>query len=95
MEVLHKEIKNTGLFFIRENGKRIGEMVYSRVDEHIINIEHTEVDPDYKGKGLAQKLMAKAIEYARENQQKIIPTCAFAKSVFDKKPEIRDVLFVK
>ena len=93
MEVQHKEISNKGLFFIRDNGKRIGEMVYTRVNEHLIDIEHTEVAAEYIGKGLAQMLLAKAVEYARENQQKIIPTCAFAKSAFDRKPEIGDVLF--
>jgi hypothetical protein len=37
-------------------------------------------------------MVLKAVEYARENGIKIIPLCPFAKSVFDKTPEIRDVL---
>jgi predicted GNAT family acetyltransferase len=32
------------------------------------------------------------VNYARENKIKIIPLCPFAKSVFDKVEEIRDVL---
>ena len=34
----------------------------------------------------------KLAEYAREKGIKIIPLCPFAKSVFDKTPEFRDVL---
>jgi uncharacterized protein len=33
-----------------------------------------------------------AVELARKNSVKIIPLCPFAKSVFDKTPEIRDTL---
>jgi uncharacterized protein len=34
-----------------------------------------------------------AVDYARKNQIKVIPLCRFAKSVFDKTPEIKDVLY--
>jgi len=33
------------------------------------------------------------VEWARASGKKILPLCPFAKSVFDKKPEYRDVLF--
>ena len=41
---------------------------------------------------ISKQMVAKAVEYARENKVKIIPLCPFAKSVFDKVPEFRDVL---
>lgn len=34
-----------------------------------------------------------AIDFARENQFKIMPLCPFAKSVFDKSPDLNDVRF--
>jgi predicted GNAT family acetyltransferase len=34
-----------------------------------------------------------AVQYARENNLKILPLCPFAKSVFDKTEEIQDLLF--
>jgi hypothetical protein len=37
-------------------------------------------------------MVAQAVTYARENNIKIIPLCPFAKKVFDKTPEFRDVL---
>jgi uncharacterized protein len=36
--------------------------------------------------------LAKAVEFVREKNVKVIPLCPFAKSVFDKTPEYRDVL---
>ena len=37
-------------------------------------------------------MVTKAVEFAREKGIKILPLCPFAKSVFDKTPEFRDVL---
>ena len=45
-----------------------------------------------EGKGFGKKMVTKAVEYARENHIKIIPLCPFAKSVFDKTPNFKDVL---
>ena len=57
-----------------------------------IIIDHTEVNPEYNGKGFGKKMVAKAVEFAREKDIKIIPLCPFAKKVFDKNSEFRDVL---
>ncbi len=55
-------------------------------------IDHTEVNEGNNGKGYGKKMVAKAVEFAREKNIKIIPLCPFAKKVFDKTPEFKDVL---
>ena len=55
-------------------------------------LDHTEVDINYRGKGIGNKILNKIVEYVRENDIKIIPLCPFAKSVFDKDKSIGDVL---
>lgn len=56
-------------------------------------IDHTEVtDESIKGQGAGKQMVMASVEYARNNELKIVPLCPFAKSVFDKNPEIRDVL---
>ncbi|MBD3748697.1 MAG: N-acetyltransferase [Sphingobacteriales bacterium] len=93
MEIQHFEKNNKGLFYIREDGKRLAEMTYSRASESLIIIDHTDVSETLKGKGAGLQMVMEAVKYAREHQQKILPLCPFAKSVFDKKPEIHDILF--
>lgn len=93
MEIQHLEKNNKGVFFVRENGKRLAEMTYSRASESMIIIDHTEVSETLKGKGVGLQLVTEAVKYARENQQKILPLCPFAKSFFDKNQKIQDVLF--
>lgn len=92
MLVKHDELENKGAFTASEDGVKIGEMTYSKAGTDKIIIDHTEVDENQKGKGVGKILLAKAVDFARENKIKIIPLCPFAKSMFDKDVDIRDVL---
>lgn len=92
MEIEHINNETKGFFKAVEEGKEAGRMTYSWAGEQKFIIDHTEVNPAFNGKGVGKKLVMAAVEYARENGLKIIPLCPFAKSVFDKTEEIRDVL---
>ncbi len=91
-EVQLKIDGNKGFFYIDVDGKHEAMMTFVFAGEKQIIIDHTEVRPGNEGKGFGKKMVTKAVEYARENGIKIIPLCPFAKSVFDKVPEFRDVL---
>lgn len=81
-----------GHFYVSVDGKQEGKMTFVFAGSDKIIIDHTEVNPGNNGKGYGKKMVAKAVEYAREKNIKIIPLCPFAKKVFDKTPEFRDVL---
>ena len=81
-----------GYFYVSVDGKQEGKMTFVFAGNDKIIIDHTEVNEGNNGKGFGKKMVAKAVEYAREKNIKIIPLCPFAKKVFDKTPEIRDVL---
>lgn len=83
---------NKGHFFVQADGKQEALMTFVFAGEKQIIIDHTEVNPGNNGKGYGKKMVLAAVDYARENEIKILPLCPFAKSVFDKTPEIRDVL---
>ncbi|MDA9470850.1 GNAT family N-acetyltransferase [Enterococcus sp. 5H] len=86
-----KEERNRFVLFNDEN-QEIGEMTWSDAGEEIMIIDHTYVDPAYRGQKLAEKLVLKGVEKARHDGKKIIPLCPFAKKEFDTKPEYSDVL---
>ena len=92
MIIKQTENGSKGAFVATEDGKKIGEMTYSKAGIDKIIIDHTEVDESQKGKGIGKILLTKAVEFARSNAIKIIPLCPFAKSMFDKDVDIRDVL---
>jgi len=78
-------------FYIKVNDEIVAEMNIIFDDSGRIIIEHTLVNPKFNGKGLGRLMVAKAVDYARENRIKIRPQCEYAKSVFEKTPEYRDV----
>ncbi len=76
----------------RENGNMAGILTYTQEKSDQITIHHTEVNPQFKGKGVGKSLFLEAVTFARENQLKINPECTFAASMFEKNEETRDVL---
>ena len=91
-EVQLRIYDNKGAFYIEIEGIQEAMMTFVYAGEDKIIIDHTEVNPGNEGKGFGKKMVTKAVEFAREKGIKILPLCPFAKSVFDKTPEFRDIL---
>lgn len=92
MEVIHKKFDNKGAFVAQDQDKKAGEMTYSKAGESLIIIDHTEVNPEFNGKGVGKQMVLAAVAYARENKIKVLPLCPFAKAAFNKDTSIQDVL---
>lgn len=90
--ISYEDKETDGVFYLEKEGKRLAEMTYSKAGTDRIIIDHTEVDPALRGTGAGKDLVMYAVEYARNQEIKIIPLCPFANSVFQKTQEIRDVL---
>lgn len=86
------DVGHKGMFYVGNDGGILAEMVYTMAGPQKMIIEHTEVDDSLGGKGVGKQLLMTAVEYARTHNIKIIPLCPFAKAMFDKLAEIRDVL---
>ncbi|MCX2474248.1 GNAT family N-acetyltransferase [Pedobacter sp. MC2016-05] len=93
MEINQVNNEKNGYFEAIENNVQAGKMSYVWAGETKIIIDHTEVNPEFSGKGIGKQLLMAVVENARENKIKILPLCPFAKGVFDKDETIRDVLF--
>lgn len=73
-------------------GNEAGEITFTRSGENIMIIDHTGVDDNHRGQGLAQQLVAKAVEVAKKENLKVMPLCPFAKKEFDEKEEYQAFL---
>ncbi len=89
--VIHVPAGSRGAFIIERGGKRLAEMTYSMAGDKAI-IDHTDVSDELRGSGAGKRLVDAAVRWAREEKKKVLPLCPFAKSVFDKTPDYRDVL---
>ena len=90
-EIKHKESDRRGMFYIEDEKGIISELTYSRQENGIMVIDHTETRPELEGKGLASRLVKRSVEFAREQNIKIDPLCPFAEVQFDQNKEYQDV----
>ena len=94
MNIKQKETSHKGSFYIEEGEKILAEMVYTMTSPAKMIIEHTEVSDELRGKNVGYQLVNHMVDYARKHDIKVIPLCPFTNSVFKKKPEYADVLYM-
>lgn len=92
MEVKQEDDGKHGEFFVEEDGEKLAKMTYTWAGADKFIIDHTEVDDKLRGKGAGKQMVMKSVDFARNNNKKILLLCPFANSVFMKVSEIRDVL---
>jgi len=92
MKIEQNDEGKKGAFQALDGKKQAGKMTYTWAGQSKFIIDHTEVDPEYKGKGVGKKMVKAAVDFAKENKLKVIPLCPFAKSVIEKTPEFQEVL---
>lgn len=92
MEIKHITGETKGYFQALAEGVEAGRITYSRLGNKRIILDHTEVQDAFRGQNVGKQLVMAAVAHARENGLTIIPLCPYAKSVFERTEEIRDVL---
>ena len=75
---------------VRPDG--MGVLTYRMRGERTIELVHTEVDPALRGRGVAARLAHDALEYARANDMRVIPTCPYVRAYLERHPEYADLV---
>lgn len=78
--------------FELETSGRVAFLDYMQAGSNI-TYTHTEVPPELEGQGLGSSLARYALDYARENNLKIIPICPFVTSYLKRHPEYHSLVF--
>jgi predicted GNAT family acetyltransferase len=87
LPVEHEEHHGRGRYVMYLPDGTEGEMTYRRRDDSTIIADHTGVPPQYRGQGIAEKLVATAMADARRRGQKIVPICSYVVAQFRRHPE--------
>lgn len=95
MDNLHIQLNmqdSKGAFYLKKNDQVIGEMTFSIMGPNRWIINHTEVNTQFEGQGLATKLLDFMVQTVREKDVKIIPLCPFVKNKVSDDKEYSDIL---
>ena len=60
--------------------------------ENKVFITKTYTPPEFRGRGIASRLMQHVIKWARDGGYKVVPICSFAVYFFKKHPQYSDLL---
>ncbi len=79
-----------GKYTIAIQGEIVGSAFYADHDNQRV-FYHTEVHPQFGGRGLATILVEKALNEARDEGKRVVPVCSMIVTVLNKHPEFDDI----
>ena len=87
-KVIHE--KENERFVIYSEGNEV-YVEYSMIGNDI-NLYHTYTNPALRGKGLAALVVKAALEFAKGNNLKVVPTCSYVQSFIAKNNEYKELV---
>lgn len=84
MEFKHVNSETNGYIKAIEHDFQVGIITYYWEDQETIVADHTEVNPQFEGRGIGALLVKELIQFANQNKLKIVPICPFVKVILDR-----------
>jgi predicted GNAT family acetyltransferase len=78
-------------FEITAEGEPAGFAAY-RVRGNVVTVTHSEVDPRFRGHGLASELARQTLDTLRQRGNKVVPSCPFFAKYIGEHPEYDDIV---
>lgn len=92
MEVKHEE----GIFYIGDNKDHpYTKVTYYYLHDDVIVANQTVSREEFRGQGLARKVVTALIDWARNEGMKILPECPYASKVMHENSQYSDLIYTK
>ena len=91
MDTTVVDVPERGRFEIRVDDQLVGLASY-HVDNGVMTLPHTEVDPSMGGRGLGTMLVSAVLDAARERGLHVLPYCSFVRLYIQQHPELIDLV---
>ena len=91
MDTTVLDVPERGRFEIRVDERVVGLASY-HVDDGVMTLPHTEIDPSMGGRGLGTTLVATVLDAARERGLHVLPYCSFVRRYIQQHPELVDLV---
>jgi predicted GNAT family acetyltransferase len=73
------------------SGKTAGHIAY-KLGDGWVDMLHTEVEPEHEGQGLSSELAKSALDDARSQGLKVVPSCSYIAKYIQRHPEYEDIV---
>lgn len=80
------------VYVLDKDGKLIAEATFPAVSDTAVDFNHTFVDPSLRGQGVANQLLAAAVEDIKARGLKARASCSYAVKWFSEHEEYKDLL---
>jgi predicted GNAT family acetyltransferase len=85
MEVYHDKTNSS---FVIKIDDAFSYVSYN-LNEDVMELYTTYTAPQLRGRGLAERVVRAALEFAKENNLKVIPSCSYVKVFLERNPEYK------
>ena len=75
MNYIYKEDE---IYVLKEDGDFLVHVTFEKIEEGIVNINHTFVDVSLRGQGVASLMMHETMTYLLDKKYKVVATCPYA-----------------
>jgi uncharacterized protein len=91
MDVQVRDNPDKGRFELLLDGELAGQAVY-RVRDGVVIVTHSEVDPRFRGQGLAGELARQTLDTLRDRGKRVVPACPFFAKYVSEHHEYDDII---
>jgi predicted GNAT family acetyltransferase len=91
MDVQVQDNPDRSRFEILLDGELAGLATY-RVRDGVVIVTHSEIDPSFRGHGLASELARQTLDTLRERGDRVVPACPFFAKYVVEHPEYDDIV---
>lgn len=81
-----------GRYRLLADGTEVGFVEVDPIGEHAVLLKHTEVLPQFEGKGYGSQLVSRVLDDIRQQGKTVVPICPYALNFIRKHREYLDVV---
>ena len=91
MNIEIRDEREDGRYAAYLDGRRLGHATWVKVHDTVV-LPHTEVDPEWEGRGIGSLIARRAFDDARAEGLSVLPFCPFMRRWADLHPDYQDIV---